>query len=137
MSVIICPSIIRLGLYVCLSFGSSDYLNIHPLIRLSIYVCLSFSIHLPRQVGSFSIREPSACKDTSDICVEVPLTRLWGNAVLTMYTPSLILLVLSYMTLFFDPSLFEVRIMAALTSLLVMATFFTQVTSCRYCCSCR
>ena len=34
---------------------------------------------------------------------------------------------ISYVTLFFRPKIFEVRVMAALTSLLVVATLFTQV----------
>ena len=33
----------------------------------------------------------------------------------------------SYVTLFFRPRIFEVRVMTALTSLLVVATLFTQV----------
>ncbi|XP_063886617.1 uncharacterized protein LOC135114675 isoform X1 [Scylla paramamosain] len=81
------------------------------------------------EVDSVLLRPPNVCKDQSDICFEVPLRRLSSHAVLTMYTPSLILLFLSYITLFFNPAVFEVRIMATLTSLLVMATIFTQSSS--------
>ena len=63
----------------------------------------------------------------SELTIEVTLTRRSGYAILTIYIPSLILLAISYATLFFRPVIFEVRVMAALTALLVVATLFTQV----------
>ena len=63
----------------------------------------------------------------SNIVFEVELKRRSGYAVLTIYVPSLILLVISYVTLYFTPQIFEVRVMGALTALLVVATIFTQV----------
>ncbi|XP_076041999.1 uncharacterized protein LOC143025904 [Oratosquilla oratoria] len=65
----------------------------------------------------------------SEIRVRVPLKRRSGYAILNIYTPSLILLIISFVTLFFRPQIFEVRVMTALTSLLVMATLFTQVSA--------
>lgn len=62
--------------------------------------------------------------------VRVPLTRLYGNSILTIYIPSLILMIISYLTLFFRTAIFDVRVMVALTALLVLATLFAQVTSC-------
>nr|XP_027229707.1 glycine receptor subunit alpha-4-like [Penaeus vannamei] len=61
--------------------------------------------------------------------VRVELIRRYGYAMLNIYIPSLTLLVISYVTLFFRPSIFEVRVMTALTSLLVLATLFTQVSA--------
>ncbi|XP_045131153.1 uncharacterized protein LOC123516112 [Portunus trituberculatus] len=61
--------------------------------------------------------------------VRVELVRRYGYAMLNIYIPSLILLIISYVTLFFRPSIFEVRVMTALTSLLVLATLFTQVSA--------
>ncbi|MPC11863.1 Glycine receptor subunit alpha-4 [Portunus trituberculatus] len=50
--------------------------------------------------------------------VRVELVRRYGYAMLNIYIPSLILLIISY-----------VRVMTALTSLLVLATLFTQVSA--------
>ncbi|XP_071529468.1 uncharacterized protein [Panulirus ornatus] len=61
--------------------------------------------------------------------VRVELIRRYGYAMLNIYIPSLTLLIISYVTLFFRPSIFEVRVMTALTSLLVLATLFTQVSA--------
>ncbi|XP_047478007.1 glycine receptor subunit beta-like [Penaeus chinensis] len=58
--------------------------------------------------------------------VELELIRRSGYAILNIYTPSLTLLVISYVTLFFRADMFEVRVMSALTALLVLATIFTQ-----------
>ncbi|XP_069187364.1 glycine receptor subunit alpha-3-like [Procambarus clarkii] len=59
--------------------------------------------------------------------VRVPLARRDGYAVISIYVPSLTMLVIGYLTLFFVRDNFEVRVMTSLTSLLVMATLFTQV----------
>ncbi|XP_042235290.1 uncharacterized protein LOC121874999 [Homarus americanus] len=61
--------------------------------------------------------------------VRVELIRRYGYAMLNIYIPSLTLLIISYVTLLFRPSIFEVRVMTALTSLLVLATLFTQVST--------
>ncbi|KAK4315526.1 hypothetical protein Pmani_013226 [Petrolisthes manimaculis] len=63
----------------------------------------------------------------SEARVIVPLTRRYGYAILTIYTPTLVLLVVSYTTLFFRTSIFDTRMMAALTVQLVIATLFSQV----------
>uniref|UniRef100_A0A6A7FW06 Glycine receptor subunit alpha-2-like n=1 Tax=Hirondellea gigas TaxID=1518452 RepID=A0A6A7FW06_9CRUS len=65
----------------------------------------------------------------SQLIVRVPLSRRFGYAVLNIYTPSFILLVISYVTLHFQPHIFDVRVMSVLTVLLVTATLFTQVSS--------
>ncbi|XP_076031153.1 uncharacterized protein LOC143019399 [Oratosquilla oratoria] len=63
----------------------------------------------------------------SNIVAEVPFARRLGYALLNIYTPSLILLIIAYSTLFYRLDIFEVRVMTSLTSLLVMATLFSQV----------
>lgn len=63
----------------------------------------------------------------SEARVIVPLTRRYGYAILTIYTPTLVLLVVSYTTLFFRTIIFDVRMMSALTVQLVIATLFSQV----------
>ncbi|MPC29987.1 Glutamate-gated chloride channel subunit beta [Portunus trituberculatus] len=65
----------------------------------------------------------------SEARVLVPLTRRYGYAILTIYTPTLVLLVVSYTTLFFRTAIFDVRMMSALTVQLVIATLFSQVLS--------
>lgn len=65
--------------------------------------------------------------DSGETRVRIPLTRLYGNSILTIYIPSLILMIISYLTLFFRTSIFDVRVMVALTALLVLATLFAQV----------
>ncbi|KAF2356090.1 Neurotransmitter-gated ion-channel ligand-binding domain [Trinorchestia longiramus] len=64
-----------------------------------------------------------------EVMIQVTLGRRSGYAILTIYIPSLILLIICYVTLFFRPEIFEVRVMSALTSLLVVATLFTQASS--------
>ncbi|XP_071530491.1 uncharacterized protein [Panulirus ornatus] len=68
-------------------------------------------------------------KEFSELRVRIPLHRRSGYAILNIYTPSLILLIICYVSLFFRPHILEVRVMTTLTSLLVMATLFTQLLS--------
>ncbi|XP_068223058.1 uncharacterized protein [Palaemon carinicauda] len=66
---------------------------------------------------------------TGVVKIRIPLIRLYGYAFLNLYTPSLVLLIISYLTLFFKESFFETRVMASLTSLLVLATLFAQASA--------
>ncbi|KAA0183335.1 hypothetical protein HAZT_HAZT004416 [Hyalella azteca] len=52
-----------------------------------------------------------------------------GFILMNIYIPSLCLLVISYLTLYFKPAIFQVRVLGSLTTLLVMATLFTQASS--------
>ncbi|XP_018022095.2 glycine receptor subunit alpha-2-like [Hyalella azteca] len=61
--------------------------------------------------------------------VLVPLTRLHGYAFINIYTPSLTMLFIAFMTLFFRRRFFDSRVMTALTTLLVMATLFSQTSA--------
>lgn len=65
----------------------------------------------------------------SEARVRLPLLRRYGYALLNIYIPSFILIVVSFSTLFFRTSMFEVRMMSALTAQLVIATLFSQVGS--------
>ena len=60
--------------------------------------------------------------------MNIPLSRRYGYAMINIYIPSSTMLAIAYLTLFFDVSIFDTRIMTALTTLLVMATLFSQVT---------
>nr|XP_045624218.1 uncharacterized protein LOC123774134 [Procambarus clarkii] len=61
--------------------------------------------------------------------VRVPMTRQFGNSILNIYIPSLILMIISYLTFYFRTSLFDVRVMVTLTALLVLATLFAQASN--------
>ncbi|KAK4301078.1 hypothetical protein Pmani_026748 [Petrolisthes manimaculis] len=63
------------------------------------------------------------------IYVKLQLLRRSGFIIMNVYIPSLLLLVISYLTLYFTPTNFQVRVLASLTSLLVMATLYTQASS--------
>lgn len=81
----------------------------------------------------YNLGQPTLLYDNkgefSEAKVRIPLQRRAGYAILNIYTPSLILLIISYVSLFFRPHIFEVRVMTTLTALLVMATLFTQVSA--------
>nr|XP_027231158.1 glycine receptor subunit alpha-2-like [Penaeus vannamei] len=65
----------------------------------------------------------------SEARVRLPLSRRYGYALLNIYIHSFILIVVSFSTLFFRTSMFEVRMMSALTAQLVIATLFSQVSA--------
>ncbi|KAK7022743.1 hypothetical protein SK128_021286 [Halocaridina rubra] len=71
----------------------------------------------------------------SEVHVLVNLRRLSGYAFLNIYIPTMVLLVISYITLFIRVSEFDVRLMGALTVQLVIATLFSQVSIYEITCS--
>ncbi|KAK8744854.1 hypothetical protein OTU49_000653 [Cherax quadricarinatus] len=68
-------------------------------------------------------------RDFAAVFVKCQLLRRSGFIIMNVYIPSLCLLVISYLTLYFTPSNFQVRILASLTSLLVVATLYTQASA--------
>ncbi|XP_071540687.1 uncharacterized protein [Panulirus ornatus] len=68
-------------------------------------------------------------RDFAVMVVKLQLLRRSGFIIMNVYIPSLLLLVISYLTLYFTPFNFQVRVLASLTSLLVMATLYTQASS--------
>ncbi|XP_042210813.1 gamma-aminobutyric acid receptor subunit delta-like [Homarus americanus] len=68
-------------------------------------------------------------KDFAVMLIKLKLLRRSGFIIMNVYIPSLCLLVISYLTLYFTPTNFQVRILASLTSLLVVATLYTQASS--------
>lgn len=63
----------------------------------------------------------------SEVKVRVMLTRRAGYAVLNIYLPTVVLLVVSYVTLYIRPAIIDVRMTSALTVQLVIATLYSQV----------
>lgn len=61
--------------------------------------------------------------------MEIVLTNQYGYFITGAYVPTMLLVVISYLTFFFDLHDFTDRIMVSLTSLLVLASLFSQVIS--------
>nr|XP_027216882.1 acetylcholine-gated chloride channel subunit acc-1-like [Penaeus vannamei] len=61
--------------------------------------------------------------------VRLIFENLYGYYVGNTFVPSLLLTVIAYLTLYFGFSDFQDRVMVSLTSLLVLATFFTQTSA--------
>ncbi|XP_069189033.1 uncharacterized protein [Procambarus clarkii] len=115
--------------------GSKDYLIFEEAASSATY-------HGSTLLLEYEIKQPKLfydnSKEFSEMLVEITLHRRAGYAILNIYTPSLILLMISYVTLFFRPHVLEARIMTTLTALLVLATLFAQVRhSCEYSHTCR
>ncbi|KAK3850714.1 hypothetical protein Pcinc_042595 [Petrolisthes cinctipes] len=105
--------------------GQVSFLDVHP---NSSVVYLGGTVLNEYKIGTLQVflekdYQPGEAR------IRVPMTRLFGNSILTIYIPSLILTIISYLTFFFRTSIFDVRVMVALTSLLVLATLFAQASS--------
>ncbi|KAK4315441.1 hypothetical protein Pmani_013358 [Petrolisthes manimaculis] len=61
--------------------------------------------------------------------VSVELQRRVGYPVISIYVPTVILLILAYLSLIFRQENFEARVMSSLTVLLVLAALFTQTST--------
>ncbi|XP_063845197.1 uncharacterized protein LOC135091467 [Scylla paramamosain] len=61
--------------------------------------------------------------------VEVVLQRRVGYPIISIYVPTVILLILAYLSLVFRRDNFETRVMSSLTVLLVLAALFTQTST--------
>lgn len=63
----------------------------------------------------------------SNVQVNVRFVRRYGFYLLTLYVPTILLMVIAYATFFFNIDDFNSRIVVALTALLVLSSLFTQV----------
>ncbi|XP_071514440.1 uncharacterized protein [Panulirus ornatus] len=106
--------------------ASKTFLKFHPELSTAEYT--GNPSLLEYEVGRVSLRQDDS-GTFSEAYVKVPLTRLYGYAMVNIFLPSILLLVISYVTLFFSEEVFETRMMASLTNLLVMATLFTQTSA--------
>ncbi|XP_063845198.1 uncharacterized protein LOC135091470 isoform X1 [Scylla paramamosain] len=61
--------------------------------------------------------------------VEVVLQRRVGYPIISIYVPTVILLILAYLSLVFRRDNFDTRVMSSLTVLLVLASLFTQTST--------
>ncbi|KAG7166403.1 Glycine receptor subunit alphaZ1-like [Homarus americanus] len=106
--------------------ASSEYLIFNSNDSYAQYLGQKFLIEYG--IGLIDLQVDNAMQ-YSEMKVRIELIRRYGYAMLNIYIPSLTLLIISYVTLFFRPTIFEVRVMTALTALLVLATLFTQVST--------
>ncbi|KAK3887647.1 hypothetical protein Pcinc_008254 [Petrolisthes cinctipes] len=106
--------------------ASKEYITIDETSTSAKYI--SSGLLLEYQLSQLTVHFDKSSK-FSDVKVRIPLKRRVGYALTDIYIPSLVLLLISYLSLFFRPHIFEVRIMTTLTALLVMATLFSQVSS--------
>ncbi|XP_064083820.1 glutamate-gated chloride channel subunit beta-like [Macrobrachium nipponense] len=122
--------------------GQVAFLEVHPnstVVYLGSTTLNEYTVIRATGVISLNVFEETgigdmkliygAPQEPSEVRVRIPLIRLYGYSILNIYIPSLILLVISYLTLFFRKSFFDSRIMATLTALLVLATLFAQASS--------
>lgn len=65
--------------------------------------------------------------DFSAVRVAVRFSRRYEFYVLTLYIPTTLLILTAYTTFYFNPAIFQPRIIVALTALLVLSSLFTQV----------
>lgn len=121
------------------ALGADDWRNYFFFVRngqkhFSLHLQIHLSL-LPAQVSKLLLEHGAGGDDDeegetylfSEVKVRVLLARRYGYAILNIYMPTLVLMVVSYVTLFFRPAIFDTRMMSALTVQLVIATLFSQV----------
>ncbi|KAK7084745.1 hypothetical protein SK128_000419 [Halocaridina rubra] len=106
--------------------ASSEYLIFNPSESFVEYLGSKYLVEY--EIGPIDLQVVNTTQ-YSVLKVEVMLIRRYGYAILNIYIPSLTLIIISYITLFFRSFIFDTRIMTALTALLVLATLFTQVST--------
>ena len=73
--------------------------------------------------------DASEKQDFSKITVDVSFIRRFLFYLLTIYIPTMMLVIIAYATLFYRKDDFNSRIIVALTALLVLTNLFNQVMS--------
>ncbi|XP_045103032.1 uncharacterized protein LOC123499296 [Portunus trituberculatus] len=99
-----------------------------PTLQKFNYLSISFNITFPHQVTSV-IHRSFLHENKSGQHIEIVMTNLYGYYISGAYVPTMLLVIISYLTFFFDLSDFTNRIMVSLTSLLVLASLFSQIAS--------
>ena len=85
-----------------------------------------------RDLTQYTITEESLvfCDDqdpTAGVMMRIQFSRVITNEMMTTYLPSILLILITYATTFFDPIYFEAALSVNLTNLLVMTTIFVSV----------
>ncbi|KAK4307059.1 hypothetical protein Pmani_021151 [Petrolisthes manimaculis] len=116
-------------MYFRITSASSSFLTFH--LDNSTVLNSANKLLIEYEVGTLRLEKGQGDDDDdfSDLKVMVPLKRRYGYAILNIYLPTLVLLIVNYVTLYFRPAIFDTRMMAALTVQLVIATLFSQVSA--------
>ena len=85
----------------------------------------------PKLLGEFEFLKAKTflSKCNKFFGVDIHLQTLYGFHILNSFTPSLLILLISYASLFFPIPDFNERVMVSLIALLVLAAFFTQASN--------
>ncbi|XP_069977730.1 uncharacterized protein [Penaeus vannamei] len=67
--------------------------------------------------------------DFSSVTVYVSFSRRYEFYLLTLYIPTTLLILIAYSTFYFNPVIFQPRIIVAITALLVLSSLFTQTSN--------
>ena len=85
-----------------------------------------------RDLTQYTITEQSLvlCDDqdpSAGVMMQITFSRVITNELMTTYLPSILLILITYATTFFQPIYFEAALSVNLTNLLVMTTIFVSV----------
>ena len=88
----------------------------------------NFSGLLPKETDltMFTIQNLTLVKSEQLVIMSIVLKRKVANELLTTYLPTILLLLITFVTIFFDKDLFGDAIAVNLTIMLVMTTIFTS-----------
>lgn len=109
---------------------STSIVNSHDSFFFSLFIRKihnanppSFTFPFP---GNVSVEEGTD-GDFSAVTVYVRFSRRYEFYLLTLYIPTTLLILIAYSTFYFNPVIFQPRIIVAITALLVLSSLFTQV----------
>ncbi|XP_071548102.1 uncharacterized protein [Panulirus ornatus] len=111
-------------MYFMLVSASASYMTLVP--SLANYTGNTNLIEY--SIGQMSVGRVEG-EEFSSVAVQVIFRRRYGFYLLTLYIPTTLLLCIAYATFFFNPDDFNSRIIVALTSLLVLASLYTQTSN--------
>ncbi|ROT63777.1 putative glycine receptor subunit alpha-2 [Penaeus vannamei] len=104
--------------------AASTYMVLEP--GLSLYSGPTFLIEY--QIGTTTISSSNE-GEFSVIQVKVRFYRRYTFYLLTLYIPTVLLILIAYATFFFNPDDFNSRVVVAVTSLLVLTSLLTQTSN--------
>lgn len=118
--------VIYVGAELLIEYIVRGYLNSPPVCHNKCWINLTTINMTYLQVVDVKMKIVNN-STMAEAQVEVELQRRVGYPVISIYVPTVILLILAYLSLVFRRDNFETRVMSALTVLLVLASLFTQV----------
>ncbi|XP_045110701.1 uncharacterized protein LOC123504331 [Portunus trituberculatus] len=104
--------------------AAASYMVLKP--TLAEYVGPKFLIEY--EIGEATV-EVSEGHEFSNLDVSVKFSRRYTFYLLTLYIPTILLILIAYATFFFNPNDFNSRVVVAVTSLLVLTSLLTQTSN--------